>query len=389
MTREDVIEYYKSIYGREPSEEEIQAELNRDTKKPETDSAKTQSKATQPTNGQESGSNSAADLNARVKELEKQLAQQKQAKENINIFERIVPNRAHFIQVLEFMKDNAISMFIILVLAVLLPSMRWWLMLLYLVFVYFYPLLSTNKRFWWDKRLDEWFHDKNNLNNIYKNTVDSLNSINQTIRTNRANKGQTNEDNAQLQQELMQKMQEAQATGTPQNQQPDLSAFSQPVHHGFKATGELIVGIIALICGTPMFFIARESVSDAGNQLSSIFSNGSLDSSDYLYIIGLFLMAAGALALIGGIVKGATGHNGGGLAKAIGLILGLIVVGVACYIYANPVDSALSAARAAYDSGASVDDMSTAYKAIKIVPWIAAGLYGLGILLNGLHTKRR
>lgn len=45
MTREDVIEYYKSIYGREPSEEEIQAELNRDTKKPETDSAKTQSKA--------------------------------------------------------------------------------------------------------------------------------------------------------------------------------------------------------------------------------------------------------------------------------------------------------------------------------------------------------
>jgi hypothetical protein len=39
MTREDVIEYYKSIYGREPSEEEIQAELNRDTEKHEGESS--------------------------------------------------------------------------------------------------------------------------------------------------------------------------------------------------------------------------------------------------------------------------------------------------------------------------------------------------------------
>ena len=384
MNKSDIIDYYQSIYGREPTEAEINAEL-----KKANDSHSEQQTSDSSNNTTDEVKATAekadADLNERVKQLEAQLAQQKGQQQQINVIERIVPNRNHFIQVLEFMKDNAISLFIVFMIAIIAPAIRWWLLLIYLVFVYFYPLLSTNKRFWWDKKLDDWFHDKDNLKNIYKSTSNSLNSINQTIHSNHKDVEQNNAH----QQELIKKMQAARSdSATPDKPTSDATTV-QAMHTGFRTSGELILGIVALVCGTPMFFIGRNSVSDAGTQISSVLNNGSLDSSGYLYIIGMFLMATGVLALIGGIVKGATGHTGGGVAKAMGLIIGLIIAGVACYVYANPVDSAVSAAQAAYNSGASMDDISGAYKAVKIIPWIAAGLYGLGILLNAMHARQR
>lgn len=385
MNKADIVDYYQSIYGREPTEAEINAELKK-ADDSHSEHQQTGDSSTDTTAGvKDTAEKTDADLNERVKQLEAQLAQQKGQQQQINVIERVVPNREHFIQVLEFMKDNAISLFIVFIIAIIAPAIRWWLLLIYLVFVYFYPLLSTNKRFWWDKKLDDWFHDKDNLKNIYKSTSNSLSSINQTIHSNHKDDEQADAH----QQELIKEMQAARSDSVTPNDPINDAPTAQIIHQGFRTSGELILGIVALICGTPMFFIGRNSVSDAGTQISSVLSNGSLDSSGYLYIIGMFLMGIGVLALIGGIVKGATGHTGGGLAKVLGFVLGVIIAGVACYVYANPVDSAVSAAQAAYNSGASMDDISTAYKAVKIVPWIAAGLYGLGILLNAMHAKQR
>ena len=123
-------------------------------------------------------------LQRQINKLQTQLKRQKQ-NNSVNVFARLAFTRSHMMQVLNFMKDNALTLFIIAVLMIIpWPTnfVRIMIFLIYLVGIYIYPLLSNQKRFMWNEALENWLHDKDNLKRLKSNTQNAMAHVKKKIR---------------------------------------------------------------------------------------------------------------------------------------------------------------------------------------------------------------
>ncbi|MDV7720049.1 zinc-ribbon domain-containing protein [Pediococcus ethanolidurans] len=283
---------------------------------------------------------------------------------SVNVFKLLAFTRKHFVQVVTFLKDNALSLFVFYIVSLVFVPYRWIIFLFYLIFIYSYPLLSGNKRISWDKQLDNWLHDKNNIKNIGKFANEKFANISSKVTSVK--------ENTEINRNVKSKI----ATDTTDDVRENI----------FMMNAELFMGAAFLIIGAGSYFIGKDSVSDMSSQAMSILQAGELNSGGYIYIGGIFLLGIGAAATLGGLVKGLTQHpNGGGILKTIAIVLCIISTGAILYIYANPAMSAMDA----YKSGISFDSLDNIYRMAKMIPWIAGMFYGVGIFINAVSKTRK
>lgn len=314
------------------------------------------------------------DLQQQVNNLQQQLRRQKQ-NNSVNVFARLAFTRKHLLQVLTFMENNALTLFIGFILMVVPWSnnlFRVIIFLVYLIAIYFYPLLSNQERFKWDQMLEEWLNDENNIKNIKssaRNVVEHVKSDMDKMRDEREQKKKESETLARTQ------VTNVQRSFSNHESNPDtLSAAKEST-----PVGELICGVLLAFIGGYMYSIGKNSITSLTSQLTSVIRNGELDSSGYMYIWGAVMLGIGILAAIGGLLKVALKkHNGGTLMKVLAVILAVIAGGIASYIYSNPVTSAVGAV----ESGVSLSDIGAILNIIKMVPWAVGLFYIIGIILN-------
>lgn len=315
-------------------------------------------------------------LQKQVDDLQQQLRRQKQ-NNSVNVFSRLAFTRKHLLQVLTFMENNALTLFIGFLLMVFpWPSniFRLIIFLVYLIAIYFYPLLSNQERFEWDRMLEEWLNDENNIKNIKssaQNVVNHVKADMDKMKDERERKKREMERNDELQQK-----QEPIAKVNSQAKQE-----SEALTNNNKPTsvGELICGVLLSFIGGFMYFTGKENVTSLMSQLSSVVHNGQLDGSGYMYIWGAVMFGIGLLALVGGLLKVLMKkHTGGTLMKAIAVIIAILAGGIATYVYSNPVTSVVGVA----ESGVSLNDIGNILNLIKMVPWIVGLFYIIGIVLN-------
>lgn len=162
-------------------------------------------------------------------------------------------------------------------------------------------------------------------------------------------------------------------------------ASSQP---GFSWNAETIVGIVGAFLGSIMYFMTKDTAGNWASQGFSILQSGGLSSTAYVNLWGFVFMLMGIPAIIGGIIKGATHHRGGGALKSCGLVLA-VVYGLACsFIFANAAAVAGQTAAAVITGDTSLSDLESFAQLVRIIPWLAGGLYVIGILINGGSKKQ-
>lgn len=287
---------------------------------------------------------------------------------------KLVPSRKHFITALTFLKNNALTLFVLFILGTFLPlngTWRFGLLMIYLLFVYCYPLLTGKKRVAWDKKLDDWLQDKDNLKQLNASINKGLNQLHHAVPT------------------VNQKTQLEPKTQVKSSQANEPLPRSSSAVSGFRLNGELITGIIALIAGFFMYQMGKQSVGSLSSQAMSLFQSGSLSTSGCLYIWGVCLLGIGAAMTLGGIIKGIRRQlQGGGVLKFLGIAICVGAAIAASYVYANPVSSSLRAAEAAYSSGMSYSDIQNLIGVIKALPYVAAIIYGLGIFVNATRYRQ-
>ncbi|MEI5839738.1 zinc ribbon domain-containing protein [Lacticaseibacillus rhamnosus] len=286
---------------------------------------------------------------------------------------RLTLKREHFIVALTFLKNNALTLFVLFILMTFLPLGGLWrlsLFVTYLAFVYCYPLLTGKKRVAWDEKLDDWLQDKNNLKQLNANLSKGLHQLHHASPKANENAHPEIENRIHL----------------SQADQP-LSAAS--TGNGFQVNAELIMGIVALIAGFFMYQIGKQSVGSLSSQAISLFQSGSLSTSGYLYIWGVCLLGIGVAMTLGGLIKGIRRQlKGGGLLKFFGVVICIGTAIAATYVYANPVSTSLRAAEAAYNSGMNYSDIQNLIGVIKALPYVAAIIYGLGIFVNATRYRQ-
>ena len=309
------------------------------------------------------------DLQQQVNNLQQQLRRQKQ-NNSVNVFARLAFTRKHLLQVLTFMENNALTLFIGFILMVIpWPSnvFRVIIFLAYLIAIYFYPLLSNQERFKWDRMLEKWLNDENNIKNIKssaRNVVEHVKSDMDKMRDEREQKKQMIEEkNANERPQVSRKNDEKEVDSTTK---------SVPV-------GELICGVLLAFVGGYMYNVGKSNITSLTSQLTSVIQNGELDSSGYMYIWGAVMLGIGILAVIGGLLKAVLKkHNGGNVMKALAVIIAVIAGGIATYVYSNPVTSAVGVA----ESGFTLSDIGAILNIIKMIPWVVGLFYVIGIIIN-------
>lgn len=293
----------------------------------------------------------------------------------------LIPSRTHFITVLTFLKNNALTLFILFCVTTFLPvnSVRCWLLVAYLIFIYFYPLSTGKKRILWDERLDTWLQDKDSLHRFNEKVGKGFSQLQHVLPKEESHTTNTSEV--------------AKSSGTTKDaislqQKQTNTTTNKSQHHGFTWTGELICGIVSTVTGLVMYLVGKDATSSISSQAISVLQSGELDSGGYFYIWGIFLFGVGIAMLIGGTIKGITGHIRGGTLKIIAILICFVATIAATYVYSNPLTSAVNAAAYAYNSNTNIDTIQNLANIVKALPYIAGAIYGLGVLQNATTPKK-
>ncbi|WP_461225730.1 hypothetical protein [Lacticaseibacillus suihuaensis] len=363
-------------------------------------------------------------LQAQIDELRRQLAEQTPAG---SFTAALAPNQKHWIQALRFFQANPLMLFAVAWVAVFLPA--WWatwLMLAYMVLCYAYPLLTHKTRFGWDRRLDDWLADPEvrrrqnqqqlaRLNQVKDELSQQAGALADSVKNARGAAttagGTTGAESAAAQPGDTTAAggvgatggQATGATGTqpvagqPASATATAAAAGQPVqgtaNQGasvarphqplFTNNLELWLGLVVGVVGYLAQQQGGQGVTDGIGQLQAVIQSGSLSSDGYVFIWGYLALRLGILAVVGGLVKGLMHKaNGGAILKALAVLAGAAAAAAASYVYAHPFASAYQAARAAYESGASLDDIGNLATMVQYLPVAVMAVYGVGILLN-------
>ncbi|MFD1392479.1 hypothetical protein ACFQ3L_02605 [Lacticaseibacillus jixianensis] len=336
----------------------------------------------EPTAAEAHAQGDASSLQAQIDALKAQLAAQQAA----SLTRALAPNPHNWAVAYRFFKAEPLTLLALTLLAVALPA--WWaawLVIFYLGACYVYPLATKQSRFWWEARLDDWLTDP---------------ALRRRQREARAAK--------QVAAAAARKAAAAQAAAHPaagqSGAQPSASVAAEnaaatagpaPASAGavkagspaaaqpwFTNNAELWLGLAAAIAG----FFMQQSGSAAGSfgtQLGAVLQDGTLASDGYVFIWGYLALRLGGMAVAGGLVKGFMHKaNNGAVLKALAVIAGAGAAAVASYVYAHPFAAAYGAARAAYENGASLEDIANLASVVQYLPLIVMGVYGVGIVVN-------
>lgn len=310
--------------------------------------------------------------------LESRLKAERQ-NNKVNVFARLAFTRAHFNQVLQFVKDNALTMFFFYFLAVVFPALRWYLLIIFLVMVYLFPLLSNEKRFKWDEAVDNYLQNKEHT----KEFRDSAVEMYQSLRSGQHSQSQTEgKVPTQPQEKADSKAQKTAATA-----QPTAATVSQST--GFSWNGETILGIVGTLLGAIMYFMTKDETGSLLSQGLSVLQSGGLNGASYLNLWGFVMLLIGVPAVIGGIIKGATHHVGGGVLKTLGVLLAAVYGLAYSYVFANAAEVVGRTAVAALSGDTSLNDLENLAHMVQIIPWLVVGLYVIGILVNAVSNRQK
>lgn len=308
--------------------------------------------------------------------------------ESINVFYRLAFTRKHMLQVLNFMEDNALTLLIMSILMII----PWWtnwvrviLFVVYALMIYTYPLLSNKKRFVWDESLENWLNDENNISNLKSSAKQVVDHVQSEINTKvQESKEKREELREKQQKENLQTVifvpdhgpkPEIQQLRSSQNQKDTPRKNSS----GFMLNYELIVGIILAVIGGFMYFNEKSQMTSVSGQLLSVIKNGGLNDAGYAVIWGAIGLGIGVFATIGGLLKAMMRKpHGGGVMKALGVVIVFVAGCLASYAYSNPI----STAENAISSGVNLSNIQTIIQIVKFIPWAAGLSYVIGILLN-------
>ena len=386
MERKDVIEYYKSIYGREPTEVEIKTELG------DADKISTNEGYGTPNES----------LEKRITQLEQRL---KATQTDTHSKYDLSKNKKLLLYIKavgQCIEGNPFLILILFLFSLLIGSLNWLVLFIMVVFFGSYPLVANNSRFILDRKIRVWLYgnvvrEEKGSENIH-NVIDDMysNEEKQEERTVQQNipvvKNSETEKQTKLLKEKELKNKKHEAT-VPAEKVTVHQTEPGPVNSttGFSFNFELVSGLISIVIGSILYFYGKQDVTDLESQISSVVFQQSLNSGGYAYVIGLFLLGYGGLAIIGGMIKGGTHLKlalGEGF-KIIGTLMGIILAAVACWIYMDPTQAIAEGAKEAYTSGASLETLKTLYTTIKVLPWVAMGIYGVGIMCDLMGSKNK
>ena len=314
-------------------------------------------------------------LQQKVDKLQMKLKDQKQ-NNSINILSRLAFTRKHMIQVFNFMKDNALTLFFITILMIFPWNnhlFRVFIFFIYLIVIYTYPLLTNQKRFTWDRKLEIWINDKNNIKQLRENTQDILKEAKNEIKKRTTNAEQKSVLNEEKPSEI-------------NNDKSNMSPKTQVIKNDQSIlNAEFMLGVLMDICGSFMYFSGKIPIGSLTQQLTSIIRTGTLDSSGYLYIWGIVVLGIGILATIGGLTKMLI-HNvqGGNLAKWFAIIIAIITGFVATVIYSDPMSIISETIQGGFD----FENIKIFLNVMKCIPWIVTLIYVIGIFFNIGNTNR-
>ncbi|MCC4412743.1 zinc ribbon domain-containing protein [Limosilactobacillus reuteri] len=313
---------------------------------------------------------------AEYQALKEQIAQLKrQQNEKINVFHRLAFSKEHWQQVFNFMNNNALTMLFFFILAVLLGTGRWYILVIFLLLTYNYPLLSGEKVYPWEKNFNKWLN--NDVSDIRQKLMKLSNKVTESNKNFTKNSKFSN-DESQTSSEVK-KVNEQPLSRMTNNQDSHR-------HKVFAVKFEFITGIILMIIGGFMYFANRQAATNMGNQLILTLENGSLSINGYLTFWGLSLGVMGIAMLIGGIVNGFKRNNYGSTFKVLGSIV-ILAYGVVCsYIYANAINLGINATASIIDGQSSWNDYISLYHYITYLPIIGCFIYAIGILINGVSN---
>ncbi|WP_429971770.1 zinc-ribbon domain-containing protein [Fructilactobacillus sp. Tb1] len=292
------------------------------------------------------------DLEKKIADLESKLKKQKLEKNSVNIFERISFTEDHFRKIVAFSEKSSITILAFFILAVILDPFKWLLLIILMLMLYLYPLLSNETSFPWETKIHDWLNNDDKV---------------------------TKKHEPLFEEEKVTHSKPASTTTSETAPNKTVEFKNSIKKTGFSFNTELWLGLISLVIGLVLYTMGQSQTQDVSSQVLSVFQNGSLNNGGYLYVIGAALTEFGLLATVGGLVKGFTHNFSGGLGlKVVGVLVLICSAGMAMYVYANPVSSAISA----YQSGASIGDMQNLVQVAKLIPWIAGIIYAIGIVLN-------
>lgn len=310
--------------------------------------------------------------------LESRLKAERQ-NNKVNVFARLAFTRVHFNQVLQFVKDNALTMFFFYFLAVVFPALRWYLLIIFLVMVYLFPLLSNEKRFKWDEAVDNYLQNKEHTKEFRNSAVEMY----QSLRSGQHSQSQAEGKVPTQPQEKA----DSKAQKTATTAQPTAATVSQSV--GFSWNGEAILGIVGTLLGAIMYFMTKDETGSLLSQGLSVLQSGGLNGASYLNLWGFVMLLIGVPAVIGGIIKGATHHVGGGVLKTLGVLLAAVYGLAYSYVFANAAEVVGRTAVAALSGDTSLNDLENLAHMVQIIPWLVVGLYVIGILVNAVSNRQK
>lgn len=316
-----------------------------------------------------------AKLAREVTQLKQQMREQ-QRNNSVNVLARLAVTRPHMMQVLRFMEDNALTLFICC-LIMLLPwgsnIVRVILFLIYLIAIYCYPLLSTKERFAWDEALETWLNDKDNLKRIRVSAQQAATRVKNEVSQQQQVFAARQKQRQAVQ--AAQTAQQAQATATAAQSQAQPSVAPSRM----VINAELIIGVLATVIGGFLYVNGKSEATNLASQFFSVVKNAGLNGGGYMYIWGAVVGGCGILAVIGGLLRMLLRRGDAGDAlKIIAVLLAVVVGALMTYVYMHPIDAAMQA----YQSGVSFSDIKTLVNIAKFIPWGVIGLYAIGILIN-------
>lgn len=348
-----------------------------------------------------------------VKRMKQELRMERQ-RQGRNIISKISYNRKHFLTVLSFMKNNSLTLFFVLVF-MLIPwknnYLRVIIFSIYLLSIYFYPLITGKKRFKWDEFLENWINDQNNITNL-KNTAKIV--ANQTKESIKKAKQQIDDQRAKKIEEQANKKKCINAQNNHNTQSEDTQQHHPPLESKeqlnqkvekqsimestkfpiFSFNKELVFGIIAMIIGWIARLCSSSSSFSIQEQLTSVMTNGELSGMGMVYLIGNATIFLAILLMIGGLIKGfSRSHKGGGVLKIISILILIIATGVVIYIYSNPMESLGIAIQGTLESRMSFSEgyetFEIIFSILSMLPWFIGGMYVIGILCNLAHSDNK
>lgn len=309
-------------------------------------------------------------LEAEIASLQAKLKDQQQ-NNRVNVFHRLALSKKHWQQVFKFMNNNSITMLFFFAWAVLLPTLRWWSLTIFLLLTYLYPLLSNEETYPWENKFHDWLNN-NELDNLKRKIASLGKSL---IAKNQVSPLETANDQSNVQQ------------ATHRSRQEKKMLNSTPVNHHFTTGIEFIFGLILTIAGGIMYFSNQQAATSVASQATSVIKNGALNSSGYLFFWGISLGLLGVVMFVGGIVNGFKHNSHGHILKVLGAVVLLAFAGICSYIYANLANVGMSAFASIINGQASVSDYSSMYQFMKLLPWIGTFIYAVGILINGVTAN--